>query len=95
MTEEELIKWCKTSAGISTTAYDENEIKHLIEALKTDITEACGSFDLDNANECRLLVIGFRANFGEGDAQALATYQSVLKEVGIRQSVRDKEESAS
>lgn len=87
MTEQQLKESVKTSLRISTDAFDENEINHLIEAAKQDISASCDlEFDITNLNECRLVALYVRANFGAGDVASWELYQSRLKTMGIRKA---------
>lgn len=92
MNDEKLKQFVKTSLRISTDAFDENEIDHLIEAAKEDITASCDQqFDITNMNECKMVALYVKANFGDGDSNAWELYQSRLKTIAIRKGKADEQ----
>lgn len=91
MNDTELKQYVKTNLRITTDAYDSGEIDHLIEAAKEDIAEATGiDFNVNNQNECKLVVLYVRAMFGNGDEKSWNLYQERLKVAGFRKKKNDE-----
>lgn len=85
MKDAELLSFVKTNMRISTSAYDEAEIKRLISAAEADISAACDTgFDVTSDVECNLVVLYVRGLFGAGDDRAWKLYQERLQVLGIR-----------
>ena len=91
MNDTELKQYVKTNLRITTDAYDGGEIDHLIEAAKEDIAEATGiDFNINNQNECKLVVLYVRGMFGNGDEESWNLYQERLKVAGFRKKKSDE-----
>ena len=91
MNDTELKQYVKTNLRITTDAYDGDEINHLIEAAKEDIAEATGiDFNVNNHNECKLVVLYVRGMFGNGDEKSWNLYQERLKVAGFRKKKSDE-----
>ena len=87
MNDSELLSFVKTNLRITTTAYDDAEIKHLISAAMADITAACDkAFDINSTVECQMVVLYVRGLFGAGDDRAWALYQDRLRAVAVRKN---------
>lgn len=85
MKDEELLGFVKTNMRISTSAYDEAEIKRLISSAEADISAACDqAFDKTNMVECQMVVLYVRGMFGAGDDRAWKLYQERLQAIGVR-----------
>lgn len=85
MTDQELLALCKVSLRLKTTAYDEL-ISSLIQAAKTDISEACDAdFDPDDDNECHAVVLYVKGLFPYiPDDKSWELYQKRLSVIGTR-----------
>lgn len=85
MSEElDLLKYCKQSLRITSTAFDD-EINVLIDAAKTDINQATDKpFDITDMVQCNAVAVYVQAYFGYGDEKAVERYQAMLQAIGLR-----------
>ena len=82
--ELDLLKYCKQSLRITSTAFDD-EINVLIDAAKTDISQATDNlFDITDMVQCNAVAVYVQAYFGYGDEKAVERYQSMLQAIGLR-----------
>ena len=87
MNDSELLSFVKTNLRITTTAYDDAEINHLISAAKADISAACDKpFDADSMVETQMVVLYVRGLFGAGDDRAWKLYQDRLRTIAVRKT---------
>lgn len=90
MTDMELFQLVKTNMRILGDAFDETEIRPLIETAKQDIQDSTGTeFDSTNRMECLAVVSFVKAHFGtDTDEQAknAATYQKILTKLGLQKA---------
>lgn len=84
MTAAELTIFVKKSLRVVSTAFDD-EINALIEAGKSDITQATDTdFDIEDAVQCNAVALYVQAYFGYGDEKAADRYKDVLQSIGLR-----------
>lgn len=84
MTAAELTIFVKKSLRVVSTAFDD-EINALIEAGKSDITQATDAdFDIEDAVQCNAVALYVQAYFGYGDEKAADRYKDVLQSIGLR-----------
>lgn len=85
MTDTELKAYVKANLRVTTEAYDASEIDHLIASAKEDITGYTGvEFDLDNQQQCQMVVLYVKARFGDGDDRAEAVYEKEKQKLGTK-----------
>ena len=84
MTDTELLTFVKNSLRVVTSTFDA-EINALIDAAKTDITQATNDeFDITDPVQCNAVAVYCQAYFGYGDDKALARYKDMLIQIGLR-----------
>lgn len=84
MTASELLAFTKKSLRITSTVFDD-EVQALIDAGKTDITQATDRpFDITDPVQCNAVAVYCQAYFGYGDDKAIARYKDMLQAIGLR-----------
>lgn len=84
MTDTELLTFVKNSLRVVTSTFDA-EIDALIDASKTDITQATNDeFDITDPVQCNAVAVYCQAYFGYGDEKAVNRYQQMLQMIGLR-----------
>lgn len=84
MTDKELLTFVKNSLRVVTSTFDV-EINALIDAAKTDITQATNDeFDITDSVQCNAVAVYCQAYFGYGDEKAINRYQQMLQMIGLR-----------
>lgn len=84
MTDQELLAFVKKSLRVASTSFDD-EIQVLIDSAKADITQATDlAFDITDMVQCNAVAIYCQAYFGYGDDKALARYQEMRVNIGLR-----------
>lgn len=84
MTDTELLTFVKNSLRVVTSTFD-TEINALIDAAKTDITQATNDeFDITDPVQCNAVAVYCQAYFGYGDEKAVNRYQQMLQMIGLR-----------
>ena len=74
----------KNSLRVVTSTFDA-EIDALIDAAKTDITQAANEeFDITDPVQCNAVAVYCQAYFGYGDEKAVNRYQQMLQMIGLR-----------
>lgn len=84
MTASELLAFTKKSLRITSNVFDD-EVQALIDAGKTDITQATDEpFDITDPVQCNAVAVYCQAYFGYGDDKAIARYKDMLQAIGLR-----------
>lgn len=84
MTEPELKALVKQSLRVSTATFD-TEIDNLIAQAEDDISKSCNhDFNIENLDECNMVVLYCKGLFGDGDEKCWNIYSDRLKTIGVR-----------